>query len=117
MLAAKLELLIPIAYIGVGFAFWKHTPKDMNGTAGWKTKRAKQNQETWEYANAYGGKNIFGLGVILFAVSIVLSIVFGILNIDSIDWVIIPVLVVQMGLLGVIVHRVENELETKFGKG
>ena len=112
-----LSLLLPIAYIAVGLAFWKHTPEDMNGTVGWKTKRARQNRETWEYANSYGGKNIFVLGVVLFTVSIVLGIVFGTFNIDSLDWIVLLIVAMQMGLLGVIIYRVENRLEINFDKG
>jgi len=68
------------------------------------------------FAHSPGGKNIFLLGIILSAVSIFLDIVFGAFDIGGLDWIVLLIVVVQMGLLGVIVHRVENELEIKFGK-
>ena len=111
------SLLLPIAYILVGFVFWKHTPKDMNGIMGWKTKRARKNQKTWEYANSYGGKSILVLGVILSVVSIVLGIVFDAFVSNGLDWVILLIVIAQFGLLGVIVYRVENKLEIKYGRG
>ena len=110
------SLLLPVAYIAVGLVFWKHTPKDISGIAGWKTTRARQNRETWEYANSRGGKNIFVLGVILLAVSIVLSVLFGIFELSGFEWITIFIAVIQAGLLGMVILRIENELEIKFGK-
>ena len=66
---------------------------------GWKTKQARRNRETWEYANSYGGKNLFTLGVILFAISIVLGIVFGAFDIRGLDWIVLLIVVIQIGVL------------------
>ena len=116
LLFAILSIILPVAYIAAGLVFWKHTPKDINGIGGWKTTRARKSRETWEYANSHGGKDIFVLGVILFAVSIGLSVLFGIFELFGLEWISIFVAVIQAGLLGVVILHIENELEIKFGK-
>ena len=75
-----LSLIIPFTYIAVGLIFWKDSHKKNNSAAGWRTKRAMQNQETWDFANSYGGKSVFTLGLILVSVSVGLGILLSALN-------------------------------------
>jgi len=108
-----LTLIIPVAYIVVGLIFWKGAHKKINGTAGWRTKRAMINQETWTFANSYGGKSVFVLGIILAAVSVGLGILLSTLNYEGTGWVIV-IAVVQIGLLGIVYYRVENAIVKNF---
>ena len=110
-----LTLIIPVAYIAVGWVFWKGAPKKINTTAGWRTKRAMLNQETWSFANSYGGKSVFVLGIILAAVSVGLGILFNALNYTGTGWAIV-IAVVQVGLLGIVYYHVENAIATTFNE-
>ena len=108
------SFIMPIVYIVLGLIFWNHAPKKINTIAGWRTKQAMCNQETWNFANAYGGRSVFILGMILAIISIVLCLVFNGFDYDGIDWSVILIMVVQVGLMGVVFRRVENTIRKKF---
>ncbi|MCM1121479.1 MAG: SdpI family protein [Eubacterium sp.] len=50
------DLLIPVLMIACGKMMWKHTPKEINGIIGYRTKRSMKNTEAWKFANAYCGQ-------------------------------------------------------------
>lgn len=49
-------LLTPAIMLGVGFAWKKHPPGEINDLCGYRTKRSMMNQETWKFAHAYCAK-------------------------------------------------------------
>ena len=115
------SLFFPLLYLVLGIFLWKHTPKKMHGGLGWRTRRAQQSWETWEFANSYAGKNLFVLGIILSVVSIVLAIVFSLLHLEWFDQIVVMSItmlvmpLIQVGLFGVIIYRVEHKLKERFG--
>ena len=75
--------ILPITFIILGLAFWKRPPKEINYSAGWRSKRAMKNQDTWNYANRLCGKCFLILGIIEFVITWAIFFAASILNIDS----------------------------------
>ena len=57
------EMVIPVAMICIGFRMSRKAPEDMKSAFAYRTKRAKLNQETWEFANTHCGKIWYMLGI------------------------------------------------------
>ena len=71
-------LLIPITMIIFGRLFSNKTPKEINYTFGYRTKRSMMNIETWKFAHEYIGKLWFIFGLTLLLLSVVIMVfVFG----------------------------------------
>lgn len=71
-------LLIPITMIIFGRLFSNKTPKEINYTFGYRTKRSMMNMETWKFAHEYIGKLWFICGLTLLLLSVVIMMfVFG----------------------------------------
>jgi uncharacterized membrane protein len=47
---------IPIGWLGVAYLFIKKTPNQINDLYGYRTKRSKKSDETWQFAHRYYGK-------------------------------------------------------------
>ena len=58
------SLAIPLVYVLLGAIFCRRPSQRINFTAGWRSKAAMKNARTWAFANRYGGKCLFYLGLI-----------------------------------------------------
>ena len=71
-------LLIPFTMLFFGWLLFRRTPKEINYTFGYRTKRSMRNEETWKFANQYFGKAWYRCGLILAPLSVIaIAIVFG----------------------------------------
>ncbi len=57
------SFIVPISYAILGYLFWKHTPVMKSGKSGWRTPQSTKSEEAWKFANEYGGKGLFILGI------------------------------------------------------
>lgn len=64
------ELMIPLLMVGFGMLFRKHPPRQINSIYGYRTKMSMKNQETWDYAHFYFGRQWRRAGLGLFPVSV-----------------------------------------------
>jgi len=106
--------IIPLIYVILGYIFWHHPPKNINGSAGWRTKQSMKSQETWDYANTYGGKGLYVMGLIQLGVTLVLDFFTLRLKGDILGLFLIVLVIVQASLMVVIYKQIENELKVKF---
>ena len=65
-----ISLIIPAAMICLGFCLSRKAPKKINSIYGYRTKRAKKNQDTWEFANKHCGKTWYMLGIALIVLTV-----------------------------------------------
>lgn len=70
------DLLLPVTMIIAGRMMWKHCPKEINGIYGYRTKRSRMNQDTWNFANEYCGRLWWKIGFIMFVLTILIFIPF-----------------------------------------
>ena len=68
------NLLIPIIILVTGRLMWKHYPKNINGFIGYRTTRSMINMDTWKFANEYCGHLWYKMGIVMFILSIIISI-------------------------------------------
>lgn len=66
-----INLLIPLSMIGIGYAFSKKPPQDINYVVGYRTSMSMVNKETWEFAHQYFGKLWFRWGIIVLPITII----------------------------------------------
>ena len=64
------EMVIPIAMICIGFRMSRKPPEDMKSAIAYRTKRAKLNRETWDFANNHCGKIWYMLGIALMVLTL-----------------------------------------------
>lgn len=64
--------LTPLIIFGFGWYWTKYPPKKINYLYGYRTRRSMANQNIWEYANSVGAKMMIYLGIICFAISMML---------------------------------------------
>jgi nitrate reductase gamma subunit len=64
------SLIVPLVMVVAGLSMRKGWPNKVNWWAGYRTQRAKKNQETWVFAHIHVGKlfAIFGFVLILLSV-------------------------------------------------
>lgn len=56
------NLVIPVSMIAGGRMMWKHCPKEINKTVGYRTKRSMRNQDTWRFAHDCCGRLWWKIG-------------------------------------------------------
>lgn len=72
------DLLLPVFLIIYGSIYVTKTPKDINGSNGYKTARSRLSQETWKFANHYSARIGRAVGWVLLVVSAaVMVLLFG----------------------------------------
>ena len=70
------DILTPITMIICGRMMWKHPPKNINGSMGYRTSRSMKNMDTWKFAQEYNGKLWWKIGWIILIPSIIVHIPF-----------------------------------------
>lgn len=70
------DLQIPFLMIFAGRMMWKHTPKNINGVIGYRTRRSMKNIDTWRFANYHCGKLWCKIGKIMLFPSTILHLPF-----------------------------------------
>lgn len=71
---AVINFLIPITMILFGWVMKKHTPKKINYIFGYRTTMSMKNENTWKFAHEHCGSLWFKWGLILAAISAVVTV-------------------------------------------
>lgn len=108
------SFIIPITFILIGFIFWKHPPKEMNGVSGWRTEQSMKNQETWNFANLLGAKCTLILGTIEFLCTLIF--LFIVLNLDISEVSVVALVIIQSASIAIVYVHVEKELRKHFNQ-
>lgn len=70
------DLLIPFLMIICGRMMWKHSPKRINGIAGYRSKRSMKNMDTWKFAHDYCGRLWWKIGWVMLIPSAAIHVPF-----------------------------------------
>lgn len=108
------SLIIPFTFMLIGFIFWRHSPKKINASAGWRTKQAMKNQETWDFANMLGGKCTLILGFIEFLITLIFLTFTPILNTDIFSILVLILVIVQAACFAIVHKYVDKRLKAHF---
>lgn len=71
---AVMNFLIPITMIVFGWVMKKHTPKKINYIFGYRTTMSMKNENTWKFAHEYCGSLWLKWGLILAAISAIVTV-------------------------------------------
>jgi len=93
---------------------YKHTPKNINGIYGYRTKMSMINLETWKFAHDYCGRLWWKIGWILLIPSIVIQFLFINCNENIIGMVGGILCTVQVIILVASIIPVEKALKANF---
>lgn len=110
------NLLLPLIMVIAGYFMYKHSPKDINGIIGYRTKLSMKNQETWDFAQKFCGKLWLKIGGIMLLLSIILQIPFKESNESTICWLTVILETVQVIILIVSIVIAEKTLKNTFDK-
>ena len=102
--------VLPALMIFFGIFFKYRPPKNINGICGYRTARSMQNQETWDFAQAYYAKISLLAGIIMLIPSIVLMFVFR----QDYDFASLWIVCVQAVVICLLIIPVEKALKKDF---
>lgn len=108
------DLMIPVIMVLAGYHLSVHTPDSGKGFFTYKSRRAKVNDDTWEFANQYFGRWMMVEGIILSAIAIVMAMAGLDLETDKIRLVTILVLVGEICALLAVIIPTESALKNTF---
>ena len=101
----------------MAFAGWMmqaHPSKNINGLIGYRTKRSMKNMETWKFAHAYCGRLWKIYGIVMFCISVVLSVFFLFMKVET-DIVLMGVVVCLQSLILILpILFTERALQQQF---
>jgi len=91
-----------------------HPSKNINGLIGYRTKRSMRKMETWRFAHAYCGQLWKIYGIVMFCISVVLSVFFLFMKVET-DIVLMGVVVCLQSLILIIpILFTERALQQQF---
>lgn len=68
------NLILPLAFIGLGQQFTKKPPKAIDPMYGYRTVMSMKNQDTWEFAQAQYGRTCFKIGWVALAFAVLAQV-------------------------------------------
>lgn len=104
---------VDFVVIIAGWMMWHHVPKDRYGSVGYKTKRSRQSEESWKYANVLAGKVFFVLGILITIPSVIIMIMIKGTTMGAVAWG-IGLLLATSVIMCIPVIFIEKKLKEKF---
>lgn len=108
------SFVIPATFILVGFILWKHPPKEINGTSGWRTEQSEKNQETWDFANLLGAKCTLIFGIIEFLCTFITLFFTSDFDENETGMFMIVLVIIQSACFAIVYVYVERKLREHF---
>lgn len=105
---------VPVLMIVVGKVLIKNPPKTINGIYGYRTKRSRVNQNTWDFAQLYCGKLWWKIGWIMLPFSIIGMLPVIGKNDDFVGIAGAVIITIQCIIMFVSIFFVERALAKKF---
>lgn len=68
------DLMLPLAFIGMGRRFTKCPPETIDPMQGYRTVMSMKNQDTWEFAQAYYGRTCYKIGWVTLFVTVLAQV-------------------------------------------
>ncbi len=103
--------LVGLVMLIVGLIWLKYPPKEINALYGYRTKSSMKTQQRWEFAQKIGAKEMIIAGVIL----LIIAPLAALFNLSEAVGSMIA-LAVMLGIMAIMIVRVEMSIQKKFGK-
>ncbi len=109
-----LSLLTPLIMLYCGRIFKEKAPREVNKKYGYRTDMSMKNEDTWHFAQKYIGAIWIKTGIVLFTCTIIiLALTFNI-NINSLGYVVVILISLQLICMLCTVVPVEVALRNTF---
>ncbi len=108
------NMLIPLAMLIGGYCMYKHPPKKINGSVGYRSAMSRKNMDTWLFAHDYCGHLWLKIGVIMVIATVILHIPFINSDTNTIGIFTIILVTVQTAVLLLSIPPVERALMRTF---
>lgn len=112
-----IDLIVPVVMILVGRMMWKHCPKEINDTFGYRTKRSMKNQDTWKFAHEYCGKLWWKAGWILLALTVPVQLLLLGCGEEMLPMWSLGLMLLQTSVMLLTIAPTESALKRKFEEG
>ncbi|MGL6186377.1 MAG: SdpI family protein [Clostridium chrysemydis] len=99
-------ILIPLLMLALGVLLLLNPPKTINNFIGYRTKRSKESQKSWDYAQRKLGEG----WIILSIVNFIIPLTFYLLNIKT-EYTFIAFFIVQIFILISPIFFIEKHLK------
>ena len=103
--------IIPLMIIIVGYLMYKYPPKKINWIVGYRTPKSMQNEKSWKLANMLCGRLWIYTGLVLFAMSLVISILEYAKLIVITETILAIVVLIQVVIIILPIFLVERKLK------
>lgn len=115
------NLLVPLAFIGLGQKFTKDPPKTIDPMYCYRTVMSMKNQDTWEFAQQCYGQTSYKLGWALAPVSVLFLLLMRVLRVplESMDFCVWQGGLILLEMVVVVIASyvpVERALKKNFDK-
>lgn len=109
----KVLFLIPIPSLMIlfGWIWRKYPPKKINWIYGYRTKRSMKDENSWVFAQNYLSKVWLSLGLVLFFVSILISLILKIKKLDIPNWIYYGELFILLFSLVIVELKLREEFD------
>jgi len=107
-------MLVPAIYVVIGAWMQKHPPRDINLIVGYRTGRSMKSQETWDFANRYGGRLMHRVGWVTLIVSMIVMLLVIFRSETVVSIVSVAVIFCQLIPLLAVMPMVEREIKKRF---
>jgi len=111
-----MTMLVPGILISVGAWMRKHPPEEINWIIGYRTTRSMRTQESWDFANRYGGKLMVRAGWVTLIISAVVMLLVIFRSETVVSTVSVVLIICQLIPLLAVIPMVERELKKRFDK-
>lgn len=111
-----MNMLIPAVMLIFGNVFEKNAPKTINAVYGYRTTRSMKTQETWDFAQEYFSRLWKKAGKWLSIVSFPASIALYPFDTDTVGWLSLMLVMIQIMVLLGSIYPVEKALKQNFDK-
>ena len=103
--------MIPVLMMVVGYLMFKYPPKKVNLFVGYRTFKSMKNEKTWKVANRYCGKIWINIGIILFAISLLLFLLFHFEVFVFNENILTIITLLELTIMVITVFLVENKIK------
>ena len=107
-------IIVDLCIVISGYTMEKHVPKDRFGHVGYRTKRSRQSEEAWQYANKLAGKVFFRMGLIMTVISVAIMLIVMKAEPFKMIYTGVAVLIAESVIVCFPIIYIEKKLKEKF---
>lgn len=110
------NMLYSLTMILAGWYMWKHYPKKISDTTGYRSRRSAINMDTWKFANQHCGKRWWKIGWIMLIPTAIVQIPFYGKSDDAVGGLALVICIIECTILVASIIPTEKALKNTFNE-